>query len=112
MTNSVAILIACGSKKEATKIARSLVDGGFAACVNILGSRVESIYRWKGRTESAKEFLLVIKSTRRRFAALRREVERLHSYEVPEVIALPVIAGSPKYLQWLKESVAKRGGRR
>ena len=112
MTNSVAILVACGSKKEATKIARSLVDGGFAACVNILGSRVESIYRWKGMTESAKEFLLVIKSTRRRFAALRREVERLHSYEVPEVIALPVIAGSPKYLQWLKESVAKRGGRR
>jgi periplasmic divalent cation tolerance protein len=101
------VLVTCGSRNEATKIARALVDGRLAACVNILSARVESIYHWKGRTERAKEFLLVIKTTRRRVAALRREVERLHSYEVPEIIALPIVAGSPKYLRWIEESVER-----
>ena len=105
MTKFVTVLITCGSRREAAKIARALVDRRLAACVNILSTAVESMYRWKGRTESAKEFLLVIKSTRRRFAALRHEVERLHTYEVPEIIALPISNGSPKYLRWLAESV-------
>jgi periplasmic divalent cation tolerance protein len=108
MTRFVTVLTTCGSQKEARKIARSLVDRRLAACVNILTARVESIYRWKGRTESAKEFLLVIKTSRRHFSALRREIERLHSYEVPEIIALPIAAGSPKYLRWLGESVRKK----
>jgi len=108
MTPFAVILVTCGSRREARRIARSLVDRQLAACVNILTTRVESIYRWKGRTESAKEFLLVIKTSRRHFAALRREIERLHSYEVPEIIALPISAGSPQYLRWLEESVRKK----
>jgi len=105
MTGFLVILVTCGTKREAREIANSLVHRRLAACVNILSSRLESIYRWKGRINSAKEYLLVIKTTRRRFAALRREIERLHSYDVPEIIALPITAGSPKYLHWLAESV-------
>jgi periplasmic divalent cation tolerance protein len=67
---------------------------------------VRSIYRWKGRVESAKEFLLILKSSRRRFAALAGAVRQLHSYDVPEIIALPVIAGSSNYLSWIAESIA------
>lgn len=100
------VLVTCGSKAEARKIGRELVERRLAACVNLVSAPIESIYRWKGRTESAKEFLLVIKSTRSRFAALRREIETLHSYDVPEIISLPISAGSPKYLKWLAESVS------
>src|SRR5271156_1474775 len=75
------VLVTCGSRAVAKKIARALVDARLAACVNVVTAPIESIYRWKGRTESAKEFLLVIKSTESRFAALRREIATLHSYE-------------------------------
>jgi periplasmic divalent cation tolerance protein len=73
--------------------------------VNILQSPVHSIYRWKGKIESAKEMLLVIKSTRKRFAAIQRAILTLHSYEVPEILALPVAAGSSDYLTWIADSV-------
>ena len=106
MTQFQIVLVTCGSKSEAKNIARALVEGRLAACVNFVTSPVESIYRWKGSVESAKEFLLVIKSTQARFAALRREIERLHSYEVPEIISVPIGKGSPKYLRWLAESVS------
>ena len=102
------ILLVCSTFPQvetAREIARQLVTENLAACANIIPA-VESIYRWKGSVESAKEFLLVIKSTQVRFAALRREIERLHSYEVPEVIAVPIGKGSPKYLRWLAESVS------
>jgi periplasmic divalent cation tolerance protein len=66
---------------------------------------VESVYRWKKNVETAREFLLVIKTTRPKFNALQREIQRLHSYDVPEIIALPIRAGSPAYLRWLSESV-------
>jgi periplasmic divalent cation tolerance protein len=102
------VLVTCGSKTEARKIARALVERRLAACVNVVTGPIESIYRWKGSTESAKEFLLVIKSTQRRFAALRREIAMLHSYEVPEIIALPISAGSPLYLKWLADSVSAK----
>jgi periplasmic divalent cation tolerance protein len=108
MARFILVLTTCGSKSEAAKIARSLVESRLAACVNIVTVPVESIYRWKGRTESAKEFLLVIKSTQSRFAAVHREIERLHSYEVPEIIAMPISKGSPKYLRWLEESVIRK----
>ena len=104
MQHFLLVLTTCSSQKEAREIARSLVARRLAACVNILTARVESIYQWKGRTESAKEFLLIAKTSRGRFSAVRREIERLHSYEVPEIIALPITAGSPKYLRWLAES--------
>jgi periplasmic divalent cation tolerance protein len=71
--------------------------------VNVLETPVRSVYRWKGKVEAAQESLLVIKSSRRRFAALRAVVESLHRYEVPELIALPIVAGAPAYLEWLAE---------
>jgi len=100
------VFVTCGSLQEASKIARAVVDGRHAACVNILQSPVQSIYRWKGRVESAKEFLMILKTSRRKFPVLEREVRRLHSYDVPEIIALPIECGSHPYLKWLSESVA------
>ncbi len=86
--------------EEAEKIARNLVDARLAACVNVLPG-MRSFYRWKGSIEDAAEWLLVIKSSRERFDALRTALEKLHSYEVPEVIALSVIDGSQNYLNWM-----------
>jgi periplasmic divalent cation tolerance protein len=99
----VVVLVTCASAGEARRIARSVVTRRLAACVNVLPTPVESIYRWKGKVETAREVLLVIKSSRKRMAALRAEVQRLHSYEVPEIIALPIVAGSPAYLAWLAD---------
>jgi periplasmic divalent cation tolerance protein len=105
MTSHIVIFVTFGSAAEARKLARALVESRLAACVNILQAPVESIYRWKGNVDSAKEYLLVIKSTRRRFSALQSEIKRLHSYDIPEIIALPIAAGSPDYLAWLSASV-------
>ena len=99
------VLVTCGSRAEAKKIALGVVDKGLAACVNVVTGPVESVYRWKGKVESTREFLLVMKTTVQRFEALKAEIVRLHSYDVPEIIALPVAAGSEAYLQWVKSSV-------
>jgi periplasmic divalent cation tolerance protein len=113
MTDKIIVLVTCRSRGEARKIARALIDQRLAACANILESPVISIYRWKQTVESAVESLVIIKTTRRRFAALRRAVERLHSYDVPEIIALPILEGSRGYLDWISESVRRaRGNRR
>jgi periplasmic divalent cation tolerance protein len=104
--DKLVVLVACSSIQEANRIARALVESRLAACGNILQSPVRSVYRWKGKVETAKEFLLVIKSSRGRFPKLQAEIQRLHSYEVPEIIALPISAGSQNYLSWLEESVA------
>jgi periplasmic divalent cation tolerance protein len=106
MTDKIVVLVTCGSVKEARRIARALVDRRLAACVNVFQGPVESVYCWKGRVESAKEFLLVIKTSRRRFRALQAEIQRLHSYDVPEIIALPIEVGSREYLEWLSASVS------
>src|ERR1700691_1693024 len=105
MTDKILVLVTCGSPREARKIARSLVGRRLAACVSEIGFPVASTYRWKGKVESAKEFLLLIKTSRRRFAAVRDAVHKLHSYEVPEIIALPIAAGSRAYLDWIGASV-------
>ncbi len=106
MTDKLVVIVTCSSAKEAGRIARSLVEKRLAACGNILRSPVHSIYRWKEKIESAREVLLIIKTSRRRFPALQVAIKRLHSYEVPEIIALPIAAGSQSYLSWLAESVA------
>jgi periplasmic divalent cation tolerance protein len=110
VTDKLIVLVTCGSQKEARRIARSVVAARLAACVNVLRAPVESIYRWKGKVETAREFLLVIKTTRKRFAALEAAVRRLHSYDVPEIIALLIERGSKAYLAWIDDSVraAKR----
>jgi periplasmic divalent cation tolerance protein len=101
----VVVLVTCGSRTEAKRIAREIVSRRLAACANLLEVPVQSVYRWKGKVEKAREFLLLIKTSARRLPALQAEVQRLHSYDVPEVIALPIMAGSPKYLRWLAESL-------
>ncbi|MGB8521897.1 MAG: divalent-cation tolerance protein CutA, partial [Candidatus Acidiferrales bacterium] len=105
MTDKIVVLVACGSAKEARKIARKVVEQRLAACANIVTAPVQSVYRWKGRVESAKEFLLIIKTTQARFAKLKAEVKRLHSYDVPEIIALPVAHGAAAYFAWISDSV-------
>src|SRR5882724_7069543 len=97
------VLVTCGSIAEARRIGRTVVEKKLAACANIVPS-VESIYRWKGKVEGAREVLVVIKTTANRAPGLEREVKRLHSYDVPEFIVLPIVAGSRKYLAWLQES--------
>ena len=99
------VLVTCANRAEARRIAQSIVQKRLAACVNILQSPVESIYRWKGKVESAREVLLIVKTTAKHLAALEREVMRLHSYQTPEFIVLPIVAGSREYLGWVAESV-------
>jgi periplasmic divalent cation tolerance protein len=107
MTDKIVVLTNCGSADEAAKIARALVEKKLAACVNVMPAG-RSFYRWKGVIEDQQESLLVIKSSRALFNDLRVEIEKLHSYEVPEVIAVPIVDGSEGYLEWLdRELVAK-----
>jgi periplasmic divalent cation tolerance protein len=105
MTDKVVVFVTCGSAEEGRRIARALVEERLAACVNV-SSPIRSLYRWEGRVCDDREVLLVIKSSRLLFDRLRRTVERLHSYQVPEVLCLPVIDGSPNYLNWLAGAVA------
>jgi periplasmic divalent cation tolerance protein len=99
--NTRLVLVTCPSLTLARKIARAVVRKRHAACVNVARSPVESFYTWKGKLESAREHLLIIKTTARHLSALEREVKRLHTYDVPEFIALPIVGGSPEYLAWL-----------
>jgi len=105
MTDKIVVLTNCGSAEEAAKIARALVEKKLAACVNVMPAG-RSIYRWKGVIEDQQESLLVIKSSRALFNDLRVEIEKLHSYEVPEVIAVPIVDGSEGYLEWLDRELA------
>jgi len=91
------------SAEEATRIAELLLNQKLAACVQILPD-MQSIYVWKGEVQREKEVLLLVKTTRANFAELEREVRAIHSYETPEIIALPIAAGSEPYLKWLTSS--------
>jgi len=101
------VLVTCGSMGEARRIGKTVVDKKLAACANILPGAVESVYRWKGKVERAREALMMMKTTTKRLGELEKEVKRLHSYDVPEFIVLPVIAGSREYLAWLAESTTR-----
>lgn len=98
------VLVTCGSLAEARRIARQAVDSRLAACVSILLGPVESVYRWKGSVERTREVLLMIKTTQGRLAALEEKILKLHSYDTPEIIALPVVAGLPDYLRWVTDN--------
>jgi periplasmic divalent cation tolerance protein len=100
MTDKIVVLSTCDSQEQAARLARHLVEQRLAACVNIL-AQVRSFYRWNEKVEDAGEWMLVIKSRRDLFLALRAEIEKMHSYEVPEIVALPVVDGSEAYLGWL-----------
>ena len=104
MTDKVLILVTSPIRREARKIARQLVKARLAACVNITQS-VQSIYRWEGKLADEKEFLLLIKSTRDLFPEIRKSIVAMHSYTTPEIICLPIVDGSPDYLNWIGDSV-------
>lgn len=87
---------------EGERLARALVEERLAACVNLIAP-VQSVYRWEGKLEQSEEQLLIIKTHRRLFAGLEKRVRELHSYAVPEIVALPIIEGSQDYLRWLSE---------
>ncbi|OLB30260.1 MAG: hypothetical protein DMG41_17485 [Acidobacteria bacterium] len=106
--NARIVLVTCPSLALARKIARAVVEKRLAACVNVVRSPVESFYTWKGRLESAREHLLLIKTAAESLSGLEREVKRLHTYAVPEFIALPITGGSPECLAWLGETTAAR----
>jgi periplasmic divalent cation tolerance protein len=105
MYEFIVVLVTAGSSDEGERLARSLVEERLAACVNRIPA-VQSVYRWQGKVEQSAEELLVIKTRAALFAALEKRVRELHSYSVPEVIALPIMNGSEAYLKWLGEQVA------
>jgi periplasmic divalent cation tolerance protein len=98
----IVVLITASSAAEANRLAEMLVSARLAACVQIL-PEMESVYRWQGVIEREREVLLLAKTIRARFDELEREVRALHSYKTPEIVALPVAAGSERYLKWLGE---------
>ena len=98
------VLVTCGKLAEARRTARVLVEEKLAACVNIISAPVESLYRWRGKVESAKEFLLIIKTSRRRLERLEKRIATLHSYDLPEFLVLTA-GGSEPYLSWLLGNV-------
>src|SRR3954451_3002243 len=100
MTDKIVVFSTCGSEEEAKKLARHLVEARVAACVNIIPG-VYSVFHWEGKVDEASEWLLVIKSTRARVDDLKNELRRMHSYSVPEVVALPIVDGSEDYPDWV-----------
>ncbi len=102
--DAIVVFITAPSKAEAARLAEMLVDKRLAACVQILPG-LESVYRWQGQIERQEEVLLIAKTVSGKFDDLSREVSALHSYETPEIVAVPIVDGSGPYLQWLSASV-------
>jgi len=106
MTDKIVVLVTGSNTRECKKIAHRLIEKQLIACANLIPV-IHSLYRWKGKIADEKECLMLLKSTRELFPAIRTEVEKLHSYSVPEVITLPIIDGAPNYLNWIAESVSQ-----
>lgn len=102
---AIAVFMTAANREEAARLAEMLVAARLAACVQIL-PEIESVYRWKGKVERQREVLLIAKTTALKFEELEREVRAIHSYATPEIVALPIVAGSAPYLQWLISGVA------
>lgn len=98
------VLVTTSSQQEAGAIASALIESKLAACVTVIP--VQSIYRWQGEINHDQEWQLIIKTKLEKFQELSDKVIELHSYEVPEIIALPIVAGSPSYLNWIEENVS------
>jgi len=99
----IVVFVTSPGEEEASSLARALVEAKLAACVNMV-SNVRSIYSWQGKIEDDRELLMIIKTQRHLFDRLTTKVREIHSYDVPEIIALPIVEGSPDYLRWLQES--------
>src|SRR5215212_6547513 len=107
MTDARVLLVTCPGRDEAARLAHALVEEELAACVNVVGE-IRSVYRWEGKVCDDAEVLCVVKTTAERFEAARARIVALHPYQVPEVIALPVVDGHTPYLEWLRAAVAGR----
>ena len=106
MSEALIVLCTCGSAEEADRIANTLVNERLAACVNILPP-IQSVYRWQGAVERAREVLLLIKTTRDHLMSLSGRIQTLHSYDTPEIIALEIAGGSETYLTWLQDQTGE-----
>jgi periplasmic divalent cation tolerance protein len=104
MSDKLIVLTTAGSETEARKMAQTLVEGRLAACVNII-PRIQSVYRWEGKVEETEECLLLIKTVKAREDQVRTAIRELHTYDLPECIAIPIESGSAEYLKWLSDSV-------
>lgn len=104
MSSYVVVFMTAASEEEASKIVRSLLKQRLITCGNIVGP-ISSLFWWEGKIDEAREFLVIMKSQRNLFKKLSERVKALHSYEVPEVLALPVIDGFPSYLNWVSASL-------
>ena len=104
MNEFIVVYVTVGSPDEGDRLARALVEERLAACVNRIRP-VQSVYRWQGKVEQSEEELLIIKTRRELFGRLQKRVRELHSYSVPEIIALPIVEGSESYLKWLGEEL-------
>jgi len=102
MQECIVVYVTAGSPVEGDRLARTLVEERLAACVNRIAP-VHSVYRWNGKVEQSEEQLLIIKTRRDLFTALEKRVRELHSYSVPEIVALPIVHGSEAYLRWLAD---------
>jgi len=102
VTDYILVFITASSEKEGEKIASALIKERLAACVNLIGG-MKSTFRWKGQVSTEKEILLIAKTKDVRFEKLKKRVTELHSYEVPEIVALPILAGFEKYLSWIEK---------
>ncbi len=109
MTDKRIVLSTAGTEDEARKIAQHLVEHRLAACVNIV-PQIESVYRWQGKVETSREWLLLIKTNAERFPAVRDAIRAKHSYDLPECIAINIEDGSAEYLQWMESSVRADSG--
>lgn len=104
----IVVFMTAASGEEATRLAEMLVGAHLAACVQIL-PEMESVYRWEGKIERQAEVLLLAKTTQAKFSDLEREVRALHSYETPEIVAVPITAGSAPYLEWMTKTTNLHG---
>lgn len=106
--DAIMVFMTAANGEEAARLADMLVGAHLAACVQIL-PEMESVYRWQGKIERQPEILLLAKTTTAKFDELEREVTALHSYETPEIVAVPMVAGSTRYLEWMKTATALGG---
>ncbi len=100
----IVILITAKDKKEAEKIAKKLIKSKLAACVNIVGG-IKSLFWWQGKVDQAKETLLIVKSRKEKFEKIAKLAKAIHSYDVPEIIAIPIVSGFKPYLNWIDDSI-------
>lgn len=106
MNEAIVVMVTCGNAAEAETIAHKLLEERLVACVNIAG-RIRSLFHWEGAVARESESLLLMKTRQECFDALSQRIKELHSYQVPEIIAMPIMVGNPDYLDWIRESTTQ-----